>query len=120
MHIEIVNTLSKYECIMVRSNDPGRVNRGKGYRVVNRLDRFDAIWDVNGIHSGLGCGRSQQPILLALRLILVVNRAAQYVVYGGPRFRRELCAGYYSFNHGGSLNSADILPNISPEVVGPN
>ena len=49
---------------MVRSNDPGRVNRGKGYRVVNWLDCFDAIWDVDDIHSGSGCGCSQQPPLL--------------------------------------------------------
>ena len=61
---------------MVRCNDPGRVNRGKGYRVVNRLDFSTAIWDVDGIHPGSGCGRLQQPPLLALKLILVVNRAA--------------------------------------------
>ena len=42
---------------MVRCNDPGRVNRGKGYRVVNRLDFSTAIWDVDGIHPGSGCGR---------------------------------------------------------------
>ena len=39
---------------MVQSNDPGRVNRGKGYRAVNWLDYSAAIWDVDGIHSGLG------------------------------------------------------------------
>ena len=61
---------------MVQSNDPGRVNREKGYRVVNWLDYSIAIWDVNGIHLSSGCGRSQQPPLLELRLILVVNRAA--------------------------------------------
>ena len=83
---------------MVQCNDPGRVNKGKGYRAVNRLDCSTAIWDVDGIHPGLGCGRSQQPPLLALRLILVFNRAARYIVYGGPRFKREHCAGCYSFN----------------------
>ena len=57
---------------------------------VNRLDCSVAVWDMDGIHSGPGCGRSQQPHLLALILILIVNRAAQCVVYGGPRFRRKL------------------------------
>ena len=61
---------------MIQSNDPGRVNRGKGYRAVNWLDCSTAIWDVNGVHLGSGCGRLQQPPLVALRLILVVNRAA--------------------------------------------
>ena len=103
---------------MVRSNDPGRVNRGKQYRAVNWLDCSAAIWDVDNIHPSSGCGCSQQPPLLALRLILVVNRAVQYVVYGGPRFRREFFIGCYSFNHGGGLSSAGRLPNISLEVVG--
>ena len=61
---------------MVRSNDLGLVNRGKGYRIVNWLDCSTAIWDVDGIHLGSCCGSSQQPPLLALRLILVVNRAS--------------------------------------------
>ena len=88
--------------------------------VVNWLDCFVAIWDVDGIHQGLGCGRLQQPSLLVLRLILVVNWAALYVIYGGLRFRWELCIGRYSFNHGGGLSSADRLPNISLEEVGPD
>ena len=37
MHIKTVNTHSKYKCFVMRGNDSGRVNRGKGYRVVNRL-----------------------------------------------------------------------------------
>ena len=105
---------------MVRSNDPGRVNKGKGYRSVNWLDRYVAIWDVDGVHPGLSCGRLQQPLLLALRLILIVNRAAQYVVYGGLRFRRELYAGRYSFNYRGGLYSTYRLPNISLEVADPD
>ena len=118
MHNKIVNTQSKYECIVVRSNDPGRVNKGRGYRAVNQLDCFAAIWDMDGVHPGPGCGRSQQPPLLALRLILIFNRAAQYVVYGGPRFRRKLCAGHYSFNRKGGFSSMDRLSNISFEVAG--
>ena len=105
---------------MVQSNDPGRGNRGKGYRAINSLNCSAAILDVDGVHPGSGCGRSQQPPLLALRLILIINRVAQYVVYGGPRFRRELCTGCYSFNRGGGLISADRVLNISSEVVGPD
>ena len=102
---------------MVRSNDLGQVYRGKEYKAVDRLDCSDAIWDFYGVYLGPDCGRTQQPLLLALRLILIVNRAAQYVVYGGPRFRRELCTGRYSFNRRGGLNSVDRLPNISPEMT---
>ena len=75
---------------MVWSNDPGRVNRGKGYRVVNRLDCPATIWGVDGVYPGTDGGCAQQPLLLVLRLILIVSRAAQYVVYSGARFRREL------------------------------
>ena len=59
----------------------------------------------------------QQPLLLALRLILIVNRAAQYIVDGGSRFRRELCADHYSFDRRGSLNYEDRLPDIPPKVA---
>ena len=93
---------------------------GKDIGPVNWLDYSTAIWDVDGIHLGSGCGHSQQPPLLALRLILVVNQVVQYVVYGGLGFRRELCSGRYSFNCGGDLSFADCLPNISPEVAGPD
>ena len=44
---------------MVQINDPGWVNMGKGYRAVNWLDCSIAIWDVDGVHSGSGYGRSQ-------------------------------------------------------------
>ena len=29
MYIKTVNAVSKYKCIVMRSNDPGKVNRGK-------------------------------------------------------------------------------------------
>ena len=61
-----------------------------------------------------------QPLPLALRLILIVSRVAQYVVYGGPWFKRELRASCYSFNFKDGLSSAGRLPNISPEMVGPD
>ena len=105
---------------MVGSNDPRQVNRGKRYRALNWLDYSASIWDVDGIHSGSSCGHLKQPPLLAFKLILVVNWAAQYVVYGGPRFRRKLYTGRYSFNRRGSLSSSDRLPNVSPEVAFPD
>ena len=98
----------------------GRVNRGKGYRAVNWLNCSVVVWDVDGVHLGPGCGCLQQPPLLALRLILIVNRAIQYVVYGGSRFRQELCTGRYYFNRWGGLSSVDRLSNISPEVADPD
>ena len=105
---------------MVLSNNPGRVKKGKGYRAVNWMDCSAAIRDVDGIYPGSSYGRSQQPLLLALRLILVVDRAADYVIYGRPRFKQELCACHYSFNRESGLNSVDRLPNISPKVAGPD
>ena len=103
---------------MVWSNDPGRVNGGKGYGVVDRLDCSTAVWGMDRVYPGLDGGCVQQPLLLVLKLILIVNRAAQYIVDGGSRFRRELCAGHYSFNHRGGLSYKDHLPNIPPEVAG--
>ena len=41
---------------MVRSNDLGRVYRGEGYRVVDRLDCSVAVWDVDGVYPGQDCG----------------------------------------------------------------
>ena len=102
---------------MVQSNDLERVNKGKRYRTINWLDCTTAIWDMDGVHPGSGCGCLQPPPLLAIRLILIVNRAAQYVVYGGPRFRRKLYASRYSFNNGGGFSFVDRLLNISPEVA---
>ena len=103
---------------MVWSNDLGRVNKGKGYRVVNRLDCSAAVWGMDGVYLGPDDGCAQQPLLLVLRLILIVSRATQYIVDGGPRFRRELCAGCYSFDRKGCLGYADRLPDIYPEVAG--
>ena len=41
---------------------------------------------VDSIYPGLNYGGSQEPPLLALRLILVVRWAAQYIVYGESIF----------------------------------
>ena len=115
VHIKIVNTQSKYECIVVRSNDPGRV-----YRAIDRLDCSIAVWDVDGVYPSSDCCCTQQPLLLAFRLILIISRVVQYVVYGGLWFRQELRIGRYSFNCKGGLTSVDCLPDISSEVVDPD
>ena len=52
MHIKTVNTDSKYKCIVMRGDDPGRVDRGKGYRAVNRLNYCDVLSGADGIHPG--------------------------------------------------------------------
>ena len=50
MYIKTVNTDSKYKCIVMRGNDPGRVNKGKGYRAVNRLNCYDVLSGTGGVH----------------------------------------------------------------------
>ena len=52
MHIKTVNTNSKYKCIVMRGNDLGRVDRGEGYRAVNRLNCCDVLLGVDGVHPG--------------------------------------------------------------------
>ena len=103
---------------MVWSNDPGQINKGKGYRTVDRLDYFADVWGMDGVYLGPYGACVQQPFLLALRLILIVNRTAQYVVDGEPRFSQELCSDSYSFNRRGGLYYTDCLPNISSKVAG--
>ena len=102
---------------MIRGDDLGRVHKGKGYGAVNRLKCPATILGMDGIHPGSSGGFSKQLPLLELRLILVISRAAQCVVYGGPGFKWELRADCYSFNCRGGLSSADYLPNISPQVA---
>ena len=72
---------------MVWSNDLGRVNGGKGYRVVDRLDCYAAVWGVDSVYPGQNGVCAQQPLLMALRLILIIGRAAKYIIDGGPRFK---------------------------------
>ena len=66
---------------------------------------------------GLGLWLLAAASSLALRLVLVVDLATQYVIYGQPGFKRELCAGRYFSTAGGGLSSANHLPNISLKVA---
>ena len=52
VHIKIVNTQSKYKCIIMRNDDPGRVYRRKGYGAVNWLNCCVAPRGINGVYPG--------------------------------------------------------------------
>ena len=52
MHIKIVITQSKYKRIIMRSDDPGRVYRRKGYGAINRLNCCVALWGTDGVYLG--------------------------------------------------------------------
>ena len=80
------------------NNDLRRVNEGKGYGAIDRLNCFAADWRVDCVYSGLDGGCGQHDLLLALRQILIVSRAAQYIVDGGPRFKWEVGPGRYSLD----------------------
>ena len=82
MHIKTVNIDSKYKCIVMRGNDPGRVNRGKGYRAVNRLNYCDVLSGVDGVHPGFDRGRPEHFSPMLFGLILDIGRSPQYKVDG--------------------------------------
>ena len=52
MHIKTVNTDNKHKCIVMRGNDPSMVNRGKGYRAVDRLSYCGVLLGANGVYPG--------------------------------------------------------------------
>ena len=105
---------------MVWNNDPGRVNGGKGYGDVDWLDCFSADRSVDRVYSSLDGGCAQHSLLMALKLILIVSRASQYIVDGRLRFRWELYTDRYSFGHRGDLRYAGCLLDIPPEVADPD
>ena len=75
MHIKTVNTHSKYECIVMRGNDLGRVNRGKGYRAVNRLSCSGVFPGADGVYPGYDRGRSEHFSPMLFGLILAISRS---------------------------------------------
>ena len=84
MHIKTVNTHSKYECIVMRGNDPGRVNRGKGYRAINRLSCNDVLPGADDVYPGSDRSRPKNFSPLLFGLILAIGRSPQYKVDGWP------------------------------------
>ena len=75
MHIKIVNTHSKYKCIVMRGNDPGKVNRGKEYKAINWLNCYDVLSGANGVHLGSYRGHLEHFSPLLFGLILAIDRS---------------------------------------------
>ena len=101
---------------MMWGDDPGRVNGRKGYGAVNRLYYCTAVRGTDGVYPGSDCGNSEHLSSLPLRLVLIIARATQYIVDGGPRFRWEFYPSNYSSSYGGGFCFAGRLPNVSSEV----
>ena len=101
-------------------DDPCRVNRWKGYRVVHR----QSIWDISpiadGVHSGSNRGCPKHPSSLFLGLILVVSRSPQYEVNGRSRSwsMLNLCNGPAGCDRG--YYPSGWLPQIPYKVAGLN
>ena len=53
VHIKIVNTQSKYKCVIMRSDDLGRVYRWRGYGAVNRLNCCVALRGIDVVYPSL-------------------------------------------------------------------
>ena len=82
MHIKTVNTHSKYECIVMRGNDRSWVNRGEGYRAVNRLSCSGVLPGADGVYPGSDRSRPDHFSPLLFGLILAIGRSLQYKVDG--------------------------------------
>ena len=120
MHIKTINTYNQYECVVVWCDNPCKVNRWKGYRVVHRQNRWDISPIADGVHPGSNRGCPEHSPSLFLRLILVVGRCPQYEVDGRPR-------SWCMFNFyncpagcGSSYCPPGWLPQIPSKVTGLN
>ena len=120
MHIKNVNTDSKYKCIVTRGNDPGRVNRGKGYRAANRLNCCNVLSGADGVNPGSDRGRSEHFSPLLFGLILAIGWSPQYNVDGWPGARGMLNINNDSVRCGSDYYPVSWLSNISSEVPNPN
>ena len=120
VHIKTINTYSQYECVAVWCDDPCRVNRWKGYRVVHRKDCWDISPIADGVHSGSnrGCPEHSSPLFLGL--ILVVDRSPKYKVNSRPRSWSMFDFCYGPVGYGSSCCPASWLPQEPSEVAGPN
>ena len=59
MHIKTISTKGEYQCIIMRYNDPIRVNWSKGYRVIYWLCFLSAFY-MDDIHPGLNRSRPDE------------------------------------------------------------
>ena len=83
MHIKTINTKGEYQCIIVGHNNPVQVDRRKGYWAIYWLGFFMPTFRVDNIYPDVNYGGSQELLLLVLQLILVIRRAAHYIVMTG-------------------------------------
>ena len=120
MYIKTVNTDSKYKCIVMRGNDPGRVNRGKGYKAVNWLNCCDVLSGADGVYLGSDRGRWEHFSSLLFGLILAIGRSPQYKVDGWPGSRGMFSVNNDHVSYGSDCYPAGWLSNISSEVPSPN
>ena len=120
MHIKTVNRYSQYKCVVVWCEDPCRVNRWKGYKVVYRQNRWDIPPIADGVDSGSNRGCPEHSSSLFLGLILVVGRSPQYEVDGRLRSWSvfNFCNG--PAGCGSSYCPPGWLPQILSEVTDPN
>ena len=86
MHIKAINTKGEYKCIVMGHNYPIGVYWGKGYGAINRLGFFPATACVDSVHPVFVFGCSQELLLLAFWLILIVKRPFQDIFYSWLRF----------------------------------
>ena len=119
MHIKIVNTQGKYKRIIMRSDDPGRVYRWKGYGAVNQLNCCAAPQGIDGVYPGSDRGCIEHFSSLSFGLVLVIDRASQYEVDGGLGFRWVFSTSNCPVGSEGSFCSASRLLDVSFEVPSP-
>ena len=120
MHIKTVNTHSKYKCIVMRGNDPGRVNRGEKYRAVNRLSCCGVLPSANGVYPGSDGGRLEHFSPLLFGLILAIDRSPQYKIDGWAGPQGMLNIHNDPVSCGSACYPAGWLSYISSEVPSPN
>ena len=104
----------------MRGNDLGRVNRGKGYRAINRLSCNGILQGADGVYLGSNRSRPKHFSPLLFGLILAIGRSPQYKVdvWLGAR-------GMFNINNdlvsrGSDCYPVDWLSDISSEVPSPN
>ena len=104
----------------MRGNDPGRVNRGKGYRAVNRLSCRGVLPGADGVYPDSDRSRPEPFSPLLFGLILAIDRSPQYKVDGWPGARGILNINNDPVSCGSDRYPVDWLSNKSSEVPSPN